>query len=71
MSDKTSTSGAGIGVCGLLGIVFVALKLLGYINWSWWWVTLPFWGGFAFCIALFVIIGIALGFSAWSARGRK
>jgi len=46
MSDGNSTSG-GIGVVGLLGIVFVVLKLTGFINWSWWWVTAPFWGGFA------------------------
>ena len=32
----------GISVIGLLGVVFVTLKLTGYINWSWWWVTLPF-----------------------------
>ena len=25
-----------------LGILFVALKLLGFITWSWWWVVLPF-----------------------------
>lgn len=25
-----------------LGILFVALKLLGFITWSWWWVILPF-----------------------------
>lgn len=27
----------------LLGIIFVILKLLGVITWSWWLVTLPFW----------------------------
>jgi hypothetical protein len=29
---------------GLLGIVFVALKLTDVIDWSWWYVTMPFWG---------------------------
>lgn len=32
-----------IGVCSLLTIVFVALKLFGAINWSWWWVVSPLW----------------------------
>lgn len=41
-----------IGVAGLLGVLFVALKLMGFIDWSWWWVTCPFWGG----IALFFIL---------------
>ena len=30
-------------VVGLLGVLFVALKLLGYISWSWLWVLVPFW----------------------------
>ena len=45
MSD--SSSSGGVGVLGLLGVVFVTLKLTHVINWSWWWVTMPFWGGFA------------------------
>lgn len=46
-SSSSSSSSSGIGVFGLLGVVFVVLKLTGYIDWSWWWVTAPFWGGFA------------------------
>ena len=58
MSDaKSSSSSDGIGVLGLLGVVFVTLKLCGVIDWSWWWVTLPFWGGFA----LLLLIGLVLG----------
>ena len=44
MSTKTSSS-SSIGVLGFLGLIFVTLKLCGVITWSWWWVTLPFWGG--------------------------
>ena len=36
-------SSGGIGVLGLLGVVFVTLKLCHVIDWSWWWVTCPFW----------------------------
>ncbi len=32
----------------LLGVLFVGLKLGGVIDWSWWWVTLPFWGGISY-----------------------
>jgi FtsH-binding integral membrane protein len=28
---------------GILGLIFVTLKLTGYITWSWWWVLSPFW----------------------------
>jgi hypothetical protein len=27
----------------MLGILFVGLKLTNFIDWSWWWVTAPFW----------------------------
>jgi hypothetical protein len=50
-----SNSGGGIGVLGLLGIVFITLKLTGYITWSWWWVTLPFWGGIGLVLGIFLI----------------
>lgn len=34
---------SGIGFLGLLAIVFIVLKLTGYIAWSWWWVLAPIW----------------------------
>lgn len=54
-----STSTATVGVTGLLGALFVALKLTGYIQWSWWLVTLPFWGFWA--LLLLVILLFSLG----------
>lgn len=27
----------------LLTILFIALKLTGYIDWSWWWILSPLW----------------------------
>lgn len=62
MSNNT-TQNNGIGIFGLLGVMFVGLKLADIITWSWWWVTLPFWGGLAlvaiFCILfiIFYVIG--------------
>ena len=59
MSEKSSSSG-GIGFFGLLGILFIALKLTGYIDWSWWWVPAPLWGGLVMILAaLFVVLTIA------------
>ena len=40
---KTVTTGAGMSIAGLLGIVFIVLKLTGVIAWSWLWVLAPFW----------------------------
>jgi hypothetical protein len=56
MSEKSATYNGGVGVLGLLGVVFVTLKLTGYIDWSWWWVTAPFWGGFALALAILGLI---------------
>ena len=43
MAVSSSSSSSGMGICGLLGVVFIVLKLCGVIGWSWWWVTAPFW----------------------------
>ena len=53
MSEGKSNNGEII--LGLLGIVFVTLKLCGVISWSWWWVTSPFWG-----VIPLALIGIIL-----------
>lgn len=42
MASETHTSG-GVGFVGLLQLLFIALKLLGKIDWSWWWVLAPTW----------------------------
>lgn len=51
----------GVGVFGLLGIIFVTLKLLGKLDWSWLWVTAPFWGGIALWLVL-VVVAVTLTF---------
>lgn len=56
MESKTSNEAKGIGVCGLLGIAFVILKLCHVIDWAWVWVTAPFWGP----VALVFLILLAL-----------
>jgi hypothetical protein len=43
MSNNTSSSSGGIGFPGLLTVLFVGLKLTGYISWSWWWIFSPLW----------------------------
>lgn len=57
--QKTVCVSNGIGVFGLLGVLFVGLKLCDVIDWSWWFVTLPFWAGFA--LGLAIIIGYLVG----------
>ena len=58
---KENTSSSGIGFFGLLTILFIGLKLTGFINWSWWYVLMPIWGAIAFGLILFLII-ILIGY---------
>ena len=41
---SSSSSSGGIGFFGLLGIVFIILKLTHTVDWSWWWVLAPLYG---------------------------
>lgn len=62
MSSETKVSySGGIGFTGLLTIVFIVLKLVGTIVWSWWWVLSPLWITFILCILLFILMVIAIG----------
>jgi hypothetical protein len=61
MSNKNTSSASGVGLFGLMFLVFMTLKLTGHITWSWWWVTAPLWGGFILWIfAILIIIGVLL-----------
>lgn len=53
---NNKSSGSGIGLSGLLGVVFIVLKLCGVINWSWLWVLSPFWIGLVLTIILTFIV---------------
>lgn len=72
MSDtKTVVQSGGMSGTTLLGILFVGLKLTGYIDWSWWWVTLPFWGPLAIFLAVLAVVLVGAGFAllvAWIAE---
>jgi hypothetical protein len=57
MSNNSSTSG-GVGFFSLLFLLFLGLKLGNVINWSWWWVTAPLWGGFAIILLVLAIVFI-------------
>ena len=45
-----------VGICSVLGLIFVTLKLTGVIAWSWLWVLLPFWGPLAFGVFLVFLV---------------
>lgn len=58
MSNQTQQTTGGIGFLGLLTIVFITLKLTGYIHWSWFWVISPLLVPFGILLFLLVIYAL-------------
>lgn len=68
---KATASSSGIGFFGLLAILFIGLKLTGHIDWSWFWVLSPLWGGFILTITvLLVVLILAVALDDGSRGGR-
>ena len=42
MANKTVYK-TNFPILGILGLIFITLKLTGHITWSWLWVLSPFW----------------------------
>ena len=57
MKESNNSSG-GIGFLGLLAIVFIVLKLIDKIDWSWWWVLSPLWIPFSIILVLLLAWGV-------------
>lgn len=56
MSNKrNSSSSSGMGILGVVQIVFITLKLIGVIDWSWPIVLVPLWIGLGI-LAIWLII---------------
>lgn len=57
-NESNSGGGAKLGFVSVLTIVFITLKLIGKITWSWLWVLSPIWISIAFWAVLAVIFTI-------------
>ena len=57
--DKKYVSG-GTSFLTLLSVLFIGLKLAGYIDWPWLWVLAPIWGQFVLLLVILVVIGGAV-----------
>jgi Flp pilus assembly protein TadB len=55
MSQNSSSNSGGIGLCGLLTVAFIVLKLCNVIAWSWVWVLAPLWIPAAIALVIIVI----------------
>ena len=48
----------GMSLCGTLTVIFIVLKILKVIEWSWIWVVSPMWIPIAIAIVLLIIDGL-------------
>jgi hypothetical protein len=63
--EQSSHRSGGCGFFGLLALLFIGLKLGGFITWSWWWVLAPLWIPaaivllvIAFCLLMALVIAV-------------
>ena len=68
MANSTNQASGGIGFLGLLTIVFIVLKLINVITWSWWWVLAPIWMPIAIGL---IVAGLLFGISIIQSKFKK
>jgi hypothetical protein len=60
--ENNNYKSSGILLSTLLFLIFLVLKLIGKIDWSWWWVTAPLWIPFGIVIIFLIVLGIIVLF---------
>ena len=58
MSDGSNNTNHGITFVGALQVLFIGLKLAGFIDWPWWQVLLPVIIEVAIIAVLLVLLGV-------------
>lgn len=71
--QNNNNSSGGLGLGGILTVVFVVLKLCGLIDWSWWWVLSPVWISFAIIVVIVLAMFIYCKFDErkWKGNGKN
>ena len=64
MSNKKIIASKGVTFLDMLFLLFLFLKLAGYVTWSWWWVTSPLWMPIVIVLGILLIFFTVLGV-AW------
>lgn len=57
-NSSSSSASGGTSISGLLGVLFVGLKLTGFIDWPWLWVLSPFWIPLVIVLGVLAVLGI-------------
>ncbi|MBC7593530.1 MAG: hypothetical protein H7288_06285 [Kineosporiaceae bacterium] len=64
MTRSNTAPTGGVGLPGLLFLLFLALKLTGHIDWSWWWVTAPLWIPVGILLGSLAVAAVVAGITA-------
>ena len=65
-SSSSATVNSGMGFSGWLTILFIGLKLTGYITWPWVWVLSPLWISALIVLSILAVaVTIALIAGIW------
>lgn len=59
MENKNGAPHEVVNFLGLLQLLFIGLRLTGYILWNWWWVLAPLWMPTAVLLVAGAIVTIA------------
>jgi fatty acid desaturase len=62
---------SGLSLSTVVLVVFVILKLVGVIAWSWWWVLSPIWISAGLVLLWMFIFAIILLYSHWYGKNNK
>jgi hypothetical protein len=65
MSEENRVPQNSVGFAGWLGLLFIGLKLTGYIDWPWVWVLAPLWAGLALVTVFMTVAVVIIGFLAF------
>jgi hypothetical protein len=60
MNTNNYCQSGRLGVCSLLLVAFIILKVCNIITWSWWLVLIPLWIQLGFIVFLCILYVLAL-----------
>ena len=61
--NSSNSSSNGIGFGGMLTLLFIGLKILHKIDWSWWWVLSPIW--ISMIVIIIILIAVLIFWKKW------
>lgn len=55
---RNNGAAGGMTLSGTLAVIFIVLKLVGVIHWSWLWVLAPIWAPMAILVVILILFWV-------------